>query len=259
MFRSDALYLEMNYVIENFSAHMINALGQCLEMANKPEAQTNEPLIRTLYSVINSILHIIESVLSQEELPDFYEENLPQISQVCIFVLGQDYPKFSKVPDEIVKARGKVVSLIYLYSFKFGEYFKQYNDGMFQAIWQLVERGGVQPTKQSEKLVRITVKYMGEMVSQASKQEFIKMNLIKIFDILILPNISITAEDLEEYEDDADAYIRNDLEESDTETRRRHCMKFVQQLSKRFPMEMGGMVSNYVNNYLADYETNRQS
>lgn len=64
MFRSDALYLEMNYVIENFSAHMINALGQCLEMASKPEAQINEPLIRTLYSVINSILHIIESVLS---------------------------------------------------------------------------------------------------------------------------------------------------------------------------------------------------
>jgi exportin-2 (importin alpha re-exporter) len=54
------------------------------------------------------------------------------------------------------------------------------------------------------------------------------MNLMKIFDILILPNISITPEDQEEFEDDPDAYIRNDLEESDTETRRRYCMKFVQ-------------------------------
>jgi hypothetical protein len=53
------------------------------------------------------------------------------------------------------------------------------------------------------------------------------MNLTKIFDILILPNISITMEDLDEYEDDPDAYIRNDLEESDLETRRRHVMKFV--------------------------------
>jgi len=60
------------------------------------------------------------------------------------------------------------------------------------------------------------------------------MNLMKIFDILILPNISITPEDQEEFEDDPDAYIRNDLEESDTETRRRYCMKFVQQLSKKF-------------------------
>jgi len=50
---------------------------------------------------------------------------------------------------------------------------------------------------------------------------------MKIFDLLILPNISITEDDFNEYEDDPDAYIRNDLEESDTETRRRHCMKFV--------------------------------
>jgi hypothetical protein len=83
------------------------------------------------------------------------------------------------------------------------------------------------------------------------------MNLMKIFDLLILPNISITEDDFNEYEDDPDAYIRNDLEESDTETRRRHCMKFVQQLSKKFPDDVGSLVGNYVNTYLADYQTNR--
>jgi len=68
---------------------------------------------------------------------------------------------------------------------------------------------------------------MGEISNNPSKSEFIKMNLMKIFDILVLPNIAITSEDQDEYEDDPDAYIRNDLEESDVETRRRHCMKFV--------------------------------
>lgn len=77
-------------------------------------------------------------------------------------------------------------------------------------------------------MVRAVVKYLGEMTNVQSKHDFLKMNLIKIFDILVLPNISITAEDADEYEDDPDAYIRNDLEESDVETRRRHCMKFVQ-------------------------------
>jgi len=32
---------------------------------------------RDVVSILNSILHIIESILSQEELPDFYEESLP--------------------------------------------------------------------------------------------------------------------------------------------------------------------------------------
>jgi len=87
MFRSDELYTEMNYVIENLSQHMINSLRQCVEMAGSEAAQADEGIIRVLYSVMNSVLHIIESVLSQEELPDFYEEQLPTITTVCNFVL----------------------------------------------------------------------------------------------------------------------------------------------------------------------------
>lgn len=112
MFRSDELYTEMNYVIENLSQHMINSLRQCVEMAGSEAAQADEGIIRVLYSVMNSVLHIIESVLSQEELPDFYEEQLPTITMVCNFVLQQNYPKLAKVPQEIIKAQGKVVSLI---------------------------------------------------------------------------------------------------------------------------------------------------
>ena len=50
------------------------------------------PTILLAIQIVNSILHIIESILSQEELPDFYEDNLDQISQVCIFVLETDFP-----------------------------------------------------------------------------------------------------------------------------------------------------------------------
>lgn len=259
MFRSDNLYLEILYVIENFSNHLISSLLQCVEMAKNDQAQSNIELVKTLYSVMNSILHIIESILSQEELPDFYEEQLPAITGVCLFILSQDYPKLQEVPEEITKARGKVVSLVYLYTFKFGEYFGQYQDPMFQAIWQMIVGNKVQPNKQCEKLVKITVKYLGEMANQKSKEDFYKMNLIKIFDTLILPNISITADDMDEYEDDPDAYIRNDLEESDVETRRRYCMKLVQQLSKKFSQDVTNLIGNYVNNYLADYQQNREA
>jgi hypothetical protein len=57
--------------------------------------------------------------------------------------------------------------------------------------------------------------------------EFYKQNMLNLFTLLIVPNISITDDDLEEYEFEPDTYVKNDLEESDTETRRRQCMKFV--------------------------------
>jgi len=64
MFRSDNLYSEMNYVIENMSPHLVNTLVQCIQMAQQPNADSNLDQIKTLYSIMNSILHIIESILS---------------------------------------------------------------------------------------------------------------------------------------------------------------------------------------------------
>lgn len=64
MFRSDELFIEMNYVIENLSEHLLNFLVQCVNMAKSPENHNNEVLIKQLYSIMNSTLHIIESIIS---------------------------------------------------------------------------------------------------------------------------------------------------------------------------------------------------
>lgn len=86
---------------------------------------------------------------------------------------------------------------------------------------------------------------------------FFKDNMVPLFQLIIVPNISITEDDIEEYEMEPESYIKNDLEESDQDTRRRECMKFVQQLSKNFPAEVTQIVSDYVSSLLADYQKNR--
>lgn len=82
--------------------------------------------------------------------------------------------------------------------------------------------------------------------------------MLQLFTLLIVPNISITEDDLEEYEMEPEQYIKNDLEESDTETRRRQCMKFVQSLSKRFANEVNGLIGDFVNQLLQEYSVNPQ-
>ncbi len=72
MMRSDDLFREMNYVIENFSQYLISSL--VLAMNLTLESFKNIENVKTNYGVMNSILHIIKSILGQEELPDFYEE-----------------------------------------------------------------------------------------------------------------------------------------------------------------------------------------
>ena len=42
------------------------------------------------------------------------------------------------------------------------------------------------------------------------------------------------------------AYISNDLEEGNTESRRSYCLKFVQRLSKKFSQEVSSLIKNYI-------------
>ena len=46
-----------------------------------------------------TLLHILESILSQEDLPDFYEENREQISQACICILETNLPQVQDAKD----------------------------------------------------------------------------------------------------------------------------------------------------------------
>ena len=57
MMRSDDLYREMNYVIENLSEHLISSLLQCMNLT--VESLQNIEIVKTNYGVMNSILHII--------------------------------------------------------------------------------------------------------------------------------------------------------------------------------------------------------
>lgn len=122
----------------------------------------------------------------------------------------------------------------------------------------MVLNGQVSASKQNEKLVQVVIRYLSEMSTFPDLVEFFRGIMLQLFTLLIVPNISITEDDLEEYEMEPEQYIKNDLEESDTETRRRQCMKFVQSLSKRFANEVNGLIGDFVNQLLQEYSVNPQ-
>ena len=156
--------------------------------------------------------------------------------------------------EQVCKAKAKVVRLVHLYQFKFGEYFAKYMDVFFQKIWEIIAENRIVAGRESERLVFAIIKYVGEASGLPNYTEFLKHNLSTIFKVLVLPNIAITQEDIDEFEDEPETYIKNDLEESDQETRRRYCMKFVQTLSKRYPQEFGQLVGELIGLLNSEYE-----
>jgi hypothetical protein len=62
--------------------------------------------------------------------------------------------------------------------------------------------GSITAGRESERLVFAIVRYLGDCASIQKYQEFIRQNLPHIFTILILPNISITQDDMDEYNEE---------------------------------------------------------
>jgi len=73
----------------------------------------------------------------------------------------------------------------------------------------------------------------------------------------VLPFISITYEDVDEYESEPEIYIKNNLENTEADTMRSNSMKFVQKLSRKFSNGMQAYIENLIQRLLADYEQNR--
>jgi len=64
MFRSDALYTEMNYMIDNVSPHLLNNLISVTKQMKGTKSKSDTHL--NYLTICNCVLHIFESILSQE-------------------------------------------------------------------------------------------------------------------------------------------------------------------------------------------------
>jgi hypothetical protein len=105
--------------------------------------------------------------------------------------------------EAVFRTKAKVVRLADIYQFKFGEHLGNYGDVFFQAIWQVVADNRVTSAREAERLVFALVKYIGECAkSIPSYADFLKGNLQHIWNVLVIPNISLTSQDVEEFEDD---------------------------------------------------------
>lgn len=147
-----------------------------------------------------------------------------------------------------------MIKIIHLYQFKFNDFAANYSSDFFTKIWQMILNGHVAASKQNENLLNAVIKYLTEISLNPTSHEFFRAQMVPLFQLLIIPNISLTKDDIEEYEDEPDSYIKNDLEESDTDSRRRICMKFVQTLSRFFSVEVGNIISENVNTLISQYQ-----
>lgn len=197
--------------------------------------------------------------MSCHDLPPIFEENLVSISELLHTYLTYTNPLLETDDDgetsivDTVKA--DICEILELYTLKYDADFSQYCDPFIKTVWDLLSTTGTE-TKY-DILVSKALHFLTAIASTPEHSNIFnhKEVLTQIVEKVILPNVALREADIELFEDEPIEFIRKDLEGSDTDSRRRSATDFLRKLQERFEGLVTGVVSDYINHYLAEGKT----
>ncbi|KAG9239373.1 CAS/CSE protein [Amylocarpus encephaloides] len=257
LFASDGLYTEINHVLSKFGEPFVKLLASTDQQiaANKD----NKDVLKQYIEVLNVSIKLFYD-LSSQDLPPIFEENLADVTGLLHKYLTYDNPllvtddESESGPLEFVRAG--ICEAMTLYMQKYEDAFGELCKPFITSTWNLLTSIG--PETKYDILVSKALHFLTAVASIGSHaQNFNNGEILgQVVDKVILPNVSLRESDVEQFEDEPIEYIRRDLEGSDTDTRRRAATDFLRKLLEKFESLVTGVVSKYIDHYLAAFKSN---
>ena len=143
MFRSDALYSEINLVLSKFANPLLDLIGRVHGMIIEPvtPAQNMVPLANCLVLLLQLFYD-----LSAQDLPPQFEDAIPTLSQVFTSLLSFSRPEITGDEDDVApapldKIRSSVCEIFELYAKRYLDVLPQLPEYV-QAVWNMLSTYG---------------------------------------------------------------------------------------------------------------------
>ncbi|KAK3944125.1 CAS/CSE protein [Diplogelasinospora grovesii] len=251
LFQSNELNKEVLHVVDTFGDSFIQMLGvadQQIE-ANKGNAAALKGWLETM-----SLLIKIFYDLSCQDLPSVIESNLQSITMILHKYLSYTNSIFDDEDDEVTPLealKADICDALQLYTNKYDDDFGVYVHEFTNNVWNVLSSVG--PQKRYDLLTSKALHFLTAVASVPRHAEIFNNEQVlgTIVEKVILPNVALRETDIEMFEDEPIEFIRQDLEGSDTESRRRAATDFLRKLLANFEMLVTQVVFKYISHYLA--------
>lgn len=252
--KSQELWQEIKLVLDSFAKPLTDlflaTMGLAQQHANNPQA------VKVIYSSLTIISKIFYS-LNYQDLPEYFEDNMKTWMDNFLALLTAENPLLKTDSDEEAglneELKSQICDIVSLYASKYDEDFPQFLPQFVTAVWNLLVTTGKEPKYDS--LVSNAIGFLSSVSErEVNKSLFSDANILNsICEKVILPNIEFRQSDEELFEDNAEEYIRRDIEGSDVDTRRRAACDLVKALSKSFEAPMTDIFGRYISAMLESY------
>ncbi|KAI9015417.1 CAS/CSE protein [Hyaloraphidium curvatum] len=262
--RTDALFLEIKHVLQNFAEPYL-ALFQSLERT----VDSNPPLafLKTLFDALLLLLQIFWD-LNCQDLPEFFENNMPEFMRLHRRFLLYTNPALEGPPpdeddededeDPVTKCRTAVCENIDLYARRYEEDFPQL-EAFVGDVWGLLTTVG--RSVKYDNLVSKAINFLTSVARPARHSALFAApeTLQQICSLVVLPNITLRASDVSEFQEEPLAYFRREVEGTDADSRRRAATELVRGLMEHFEQRVTEVCGGFVTACLQKYEADRKN
>ncbi|KAI8924967.1 Cse1-domain-containing protein [Entophlyctis helioformis] len=254
-FRTDALYLEIKFVIDNFAGpylEFFKAIDGLID-ANSGDKATLEKLFEILF-LLTKIFYSFTCL----DLPEFFEDHQNEFMDLFSKYLTYSNPLLVSPSDEaghMEKVKAMICENIDLFARMYEDEFTRLPQ-FVQLVWTLLTTTSIE--QKNDVLVSRMLAFLTSIIKPVRHRELFNnpATLQSICREIILPNMTLRESDEELFEDDPIEYIRRDLEGSDSETRRNAAAELVRGLLEHFAKEVTEIFSQDVNRFLTSYAAN---
>ncbi|KAH6570430.1 hypothetical protein BASA62_004365 [Batrachochytrium salamandrivorans] len=255
-FRSDALYSEIKFSINQFASPYFEFFKAIDAMIDS--SKDDKPRIEKLLEILLFLIKIFYS-LNCHDLPEFFEDHHAHFMNLFAKYLSYQNPIVSSDSDEagpIEKIKSMTCEVIDLYARLYEDDFPRLPE-FVQTIWMHLIETSESP--KNDILVNRMMSFLASVAKPAHHRFFFEQPgaLERICGQIVLPNMALRAADEELFEDDAIEYIRRDLEGSVSDSRRSAAVELVRGLLEHFSVEITQIFSVYISKYLENYESDR--
>ena len=256
MFRSDALYTEINLVLGKFAVPLLELMHRVYTQLT--DASTPAATVAPLASCLVLLLQLFYD-LSAQDLPPQFEDAIPTLSPMFTSLLKFSRPELVGDEDDMApslqdKIRSSVCEIFELYAKRYLDALPQLPEYV-QAVWDMLATYG--PAEKYDVIVSKAILFLAVVVRMGNQRAVFEADatLEQFVSAIVLPNIELRDVDEEIFEDNPMEYIRRDLEASvEVDTRRRAASEFVRSLLEQFSAQVTAICSRHIRAYLDAFQ-----
>ncbi|KAK4525404.1 hypothetical protein GAYE_SCF12G3312 [Galdieria yellowstonensis] len=258
LFRSDELLLELKYVLGQIQEPLLKTFRLVSENYLTPEfVKEDSNSTHTLLEIVYRCCRIFYS-LCYQDLPEYFEDHMEEWAGGFLKILNISLSPASFSDSEesgsslFDQVQAETLDNITLCAEKYEEEFRPYLSQFVSATWSLLIRHG-----NSTKYDQVVTAGMGLLTIVSKSVDFGLFSdpetLKQVCEYIIIPNVELREDDQDLFEENPMEYIRQDMEGSDAETRRRAVCELVRGLCTHYENAITDIFSNYVYNMLQEY------